>query len=89
MKVCHVCRRPWLDHAPDCRVLADLDRMRRVFARLVAENREAGLSRKIGTYLEEFGKLPCQQHDGLPDSHDCDACGHREVCVIMPPEAKS
>jgi hypothetical protein len=86
MLQCHVCRQPWDRHAPDCRVVVDMGRLRRVYDRLVAEDREEALRDKIGRYLGLFGALPCQKRPEPPTSHDCRACGHADACVIMPPE---
>jgi len=85
MLTCHVCQKPWGQHAPNCRVLVDLDRMRRVHDRLVAEGRDADLRQRMGRYIELFGVLPCQQRPTMPTHSDCDSCGHKEVCVILPP----
>lgn len=84
MKTCHICRRPWDSHSADCRVLEDLDRMRRVHDRLVSEGREPELRGRMSRYLGLFGKLPCQARDGLPTASDCNSCGHKDVCVIVP-----
>lgn len=87
MLTCHICRQPWTSHAPDCRVPADLARMRKVAERLEAEGRDDPLLHKLRTYLGLFGQLPCQGRAAMPDAHDCASCGHKEVCVILPDAA--
>lgn len=88
MQTCHICHQSWLGpHAPDCRVHADVERLRRVHERMVAEGRNEPLTARIAGYLGLFGDLPCQQRPGMPTAHDCDTCGHKEVCVILPEAA--
>lgn len=84
MKTCHVCGQSWLAHAPDCRVRDDLARMQRVHDRLVAEGRDPELANRIGGYLAIFGHLACQQRPEMPSHADCNACGHKDICVILP-----
>ncbi|MEW5726240.1 MAG: hypothetical protein AB1918_00300 [Pseudomonadota bacterium] len=84
MLACHLCARPWNDHAADCRVVADLQRLRRVHDRLVAEGRDDDLVRRMARYLDLFGDLPCQRQPDMPDAAACAACGHKDVCVILP-----
>ncbi len=83
MRECHVCARSWSNHAPDCRVHADLERMRRVLVRLDEEDREPVLRARMGSYLEEFGNLPCQREEGFPSQSSCRKCGHNGICVII------
>ena len=84
MKTCHVCAGDWLVHIPGCRVLADLERMGRVFIRLSGEGREPALRDRMAAYLDEFGRLPCQSVAGLPDGQRCVTCEHKDVCVLIP-----
>ena len=84
MKDCHICHASWAAHAQGCRVPADLARMRRVYDRLTAEDRDATLRDRIGRYLQEFGTLRCQAAEGLPRTADCAACGYADICVIRP-----
>ncbi|TAN62472.1 MAG: hypothetical protein EPN20_10940 [Magnetospirillum sp.] len=66
---------------------ADLERMRQVRDRLVDEGRESALSDRMTRYLDLFDNLPCQSRDALPVAHDCDNCGHKGVCIILPDAA--
>ncbi len=84
MKECHLCHAPWAAHAPGCRVPADLERMRRVYDRLVAEDREAILRERIGGYLREFGTLRCQRADHPPGAPLCADCGYPDICILVP-----
>lgn len=84
MLTCHVCTRPWNDHAADCRVREDMDRLGRVHRRLLAEGRQPDLTERIGRYLNLFGHLSCQSHDGPATPEECGKCGNAEFCVIMP-----
>lgn len=65
----------------------DLARMHRVLERLLSEGRETELANRIASYLGLFGNLPCQQRPGLPSHGDCNSCGHKDVCVILPETA--
>lgn len=87
MLTCHACRQPWNAHRPDCRVLSDIARLRRVHDRLAAEGRDEALRGKIAGYLNLFGRLPCQGRAAMPVDADCERCGHKEVCVILPEAA--
>ena len=82
MRHCHVCGQSWLNHAPDCRVRDDIERMRRAYDRMVAEGRDDELRRRIKGYLDLFGALPCQERDAAPTKSDCASCGHGDICVI-------
>lgn len=84
MRICHVCGMRWDSHAPDCRVRADLERMRRTRDRMVSEGRGGELLQKMDSYLKLFGELPCQLLERMPVVNDCSKCGHGDVCVIKP-----
>ncbi len=83
MRKCHVCGQSWTAHAHDCRIRDDIDRMRRIHDRMIAEGRTDALRHRIKTYLDLFGALPCQHRDGLPSPHDCASCGHGDICVMV------
>lgn len=84
MKTCHICHQSWTAHAPNCRVHADMERLRRVHERMVADGRDDPLRDKMATYINLFGNLPCQKQPELPTTRDCEKCGHKAVCVILP-----
>ncbi|HSV28536.1 MAG TPA: hypothetical protein VLL76_03230 [Candidatus Omnitrophota bacterium] len=88
MRICHVCGQSWLDHSQDCRVRSDLERMRRVLDRLREEGREQELQFRMGRYLDLFGNLSCQGKAEMPTHEDCNRCGHKDICVILPPAAQ-
>lgn len=86
MRNCHICHQSWLGHAPDCRVHADIERLRRVYERMLGDGREDPLMTKMASYIGLFGDLPCQKRPEMPTAQDCGKCGHKAVCVILPPE---